>query len=52
MSPRHWVAGGLVWLVCLAVAVRVAADLLTPALPLLIVLAALAVIVSRLWRGY
>lgn len=52
MSPRHWLAGGLAWLVGLAVAVRVAADLLSPALPLLIVLTALAVIVSRLWRGY
>ena len=47
-----WAIGGLIYLVVLAVTVRVSASLLTPALPLLIVLLGLAVIFRRLWRGY
>ena len=47
-----WAIGGLVYLVALAIAVRVSANLLTPALPLLIMLLILAVVIRRLWRGY
>ena len=47
-----WTIGGLAYLVVLAVAVRVSADLLAPALPLLVALLMLVVIFRRLWRGY
>ena len=47
-----WAIGGLVYLVALAIAVRVSANLLTPALPLLVTLLAMAVVLRRLWRGY
>ena len=40
------------FLVVLAVAVRVSADLLAPALPLLVALLMLVVVFRRLWRGY
>ena len=47
-----WAVGGLAYLVILAVAVRVSADLLAPALPLLVVLLGVAIVFRRLWRGY
>ena len=47
-----WTLGGLAYLLVLAVVVRVSADLLTPALPLLVTLLAIVVVVRRLWRGY
>jgi len=49
---QKWAIGGLVYLIVLAVAVRVTADLLSPALPLLVVLLGLAIVFRRLWRGY
>ena len=49
---QKWAISGLVYLVVLAVAVRVSANLLTPALPLLVVLLGLAILFRRLWRGY
>lgn len=42
----------LVYLVALAVAVRVSADLLTPALPLLLVGLGLVLVFRKLWRGF
>ena len=47
-----WTIGSLVSLVALAVAVRVSADLLAPALPVLVALLVLVVMFRRLWRGY
>jgi len=47
-----WAVGGLIFLLALTMAVRVSADLLTPALPLLLVLLVLALIFRRLWRGF
>lgn len=46
-----WAIGLLVYLIALAVAMRVSADLLTPALPLLLVLLGLVLVFRRLWRG-
>jgi hypothetical protein len=47
-----WTIGGLAYLVALAVVVRVSAELLTPALPLLVVLLGLAIVFRKLWRGF
>ena len=47
-----WTIGALAYLVALAVAVRLSADLLAPAVPLLIGLLVLAVVFRKLWRGY
>lgn len=47
-----WAIGLLIYLVALAIAVRVSADLLTPALPLLLVWLGLALLFRKLWRGY
>lgn len=47
-----WAVNGLVYLVVLAVMVRVSANLLAPALPLLLVLLGLVILFRRLWRGY
>lgn len=47
-----WAVGGLVYLVAMAIAVRVSASLLAPALPLLLVLLGLVLVFRRLWRGY
>ena len=49
---RSLTIGLLGWLVAVAVAVRVAADRLTPVLPLLVGLLVVAVVIRRLWRGY
>lgn len=47
-----WTIGGLVYLIVLAVVVRVSSELLMPALPLLVLGLVLALIFRRLWRGY
>lgn len=47
-----WTIGALAYLVVLAIAVRVSAAMLTPAIPLLVALLMLAVVFRRLWRGY
>lgn len=47
-----WAVNGLVYLVVLAVMVRVSANLLAPALPLLLLLLGLVILFRRLWRGY
>lgn len=49
---NRWAIGVLVYLVALAVAVRVSVDLLTPALPLLLILLGLVLVFRRLWRGF
>lgn len=49
---QKWAIGGLLYLVVLAVAVRVAASMLSPALPLLVLLLGMAIVFRRLWRGY
>ncbi len=47
-----WAVGGLAYLIALAIAVRVSADLLAPALPYLVVLLVMVIVFRRLWRGY
>jgi hypothetical protein len=49
---NKWATGLLVYLVALAAAVRVSAEMLTPALPLLLVLLGLALVFRRMWRGF
>jgi hypothetical protein len=48
----RWTIGGLAYLVALAIVVRVSAELLTPALPLLIILLGIAIVFRKLWRGF
>ena len=47
-----WAIGGLVYLIVLAILTRVAADLLSPTLPLLLLGLMLALVFRRLWRGF
>lgn len=47
-----WAIGGLAYLIVLAVVVKVAGELMVPALPFLFLLLLLVLVFRRLWRGY